>query len=260
MPSPFPGMDPYLEDPAFWSDFHSTFINYWREAIADLLPENYDARLDERVVLEGPPRVRPKQIEPDVTVLRTDQPSPRPAAPAGVATLEPVTVPLPMLILDRSRQLSIKILRHPERTLVTVLELLSPSNKAGPDRAEYQAKRNGLFCRKVHLVELDLLLSGSRLPMDGPLPPGDFYAFVSRSERRPDCDVYAWGMRQPLPRLPVPLKAPDPDVWFDLGAVFATAYERGRYARWLEYGKPPRVPIRDEDRQWVLDRAQTMRR
>ena len=66
MPSPFPGMDPYLEDPAFWSDFHSSFITYWRDALADLLPDNYDARLDERVVLEGPPRVKPKLTEPDV--------------------------------------------------------------------------------------------------------------------------------------------------------------------------------------------------
>jgi len=252
-------MDPYLEDPAFWSDFHSSFITYWRDAIADLLPDHYDARLDERVVLQGPPQTRPKQIKPDVSILRTDPSAPRHIAPAGAATLEPVTVPLPMMILDRSRQLSIKILQHPERTLVTVLELLSPSNKAGPDRADYQAKRDGLFRRKVHLVEVDLLRRGRRLPMSGPLPSGDYYAFVSRAERWPDCDVYAWGLLQPLPRLPVPLKAPDPDVWFDLGAVFATAYERGRYARWLEYGKPPRVPIRDEDRQWVLDRAQAMR-
>ena len=44
-------MDPYLESPAFWSDFHATFINYWREAIADRLPDHYEARIDERVNL-----------------------------------------------------------------------------------------------------------------------------------------------------------------------------------------------------------------
>jgi hypothetical protein len=82
---------------------------------------------------------------------------------------------------------------------------------------------------------------------------------VSRAERRPDCDVYAWILRQPLPRLPVPLESPDPDIWIDLASVFATAYDRGRYARRLRDEEPPRVPLRDEDRQWVLDRAKTMR-
>src|SRR3954470_4664604 len=101
MPSPFPGMDPYLEDPAFWSDFHATFINYWREAIADRLPDHYEARIGDRVslseVLEGPE----KRIGPDVSIHRSGSPSAgQPALAQAVGILEPVTIPL--LILDEA--------------------------------------------------------------------------------------------------------------------------------------------------------------
>ena len=54
MPSPFPGFDPYLESPTFWSDFHSTFINYWRETIAETLPDKYEAGIGDRVYLVEP--------------------------------------------------------------------------------------------------------------------------------------------------------------------------------------------------------------
>src|SRR6202008_2923837 len=121
----------------------------------------------------------------------------------------------------------IEILYQPDRSLVAVLELLSPANKEYPGRTEYLAKRMAFLNQNVHLVELDLLRGGRRLPMQGPLPPGDSYYFVSRGEQRPDCQVYAWNLRQALPRLPVPLRAPDADIFIELGAVFATAYDRG---------------------------------
>jgi hypothetical protein len=257
MPSPFPGMDPYVEGSGFWLDFHSRFLTYWCDTLADLLPDHYEASINERLVLEDLLEDNPKAMHPDVVITQGD---PAPAghpAPAGVAMLEPTAIPL--LMLDRPRQGYLEILSRPGREVVTVLELLSPSNKTGSDRVAYLAKREALVHQEVHLVELDLLLGGRRLRMDGPLPPGDYYAFVSRAERRPDCDVYAWTLRQSLPRLPVPLKAPDPDLWFELGAVFATAYDRGRYARKLGYQEPPRVPLRDEDRPWALDCARTMK-
>jgi|SRR5579864_6726658 len=151
MPSPFPGMDPYLEDAAFWPDFHPTFINYWREAIADLLPENYEARIGERVVLDELSNDLPKLIGPDVSTHQTSRESTdRDLARGGRGRPEPITIPL--IILDAPRQAYIEILRRPERTLVAVLELQSPSNKSGPGRAEYIAKRNALAFQDVHLV------------------------------------------------------------------------------------------------------------
>ncbi|HKI31028.1 MAG TPA: DUF4058 family protein [Gemmataceae bacterium] len=253
MPSPFPGMDPYLEDPAFWSDFHATFINYWREALADLLPAHYEARIDEKVRLIEVAPSRRKLIEPDVAVTQR-RPSRTPSpAPAGAATLEPVTIPL--VIEEETHERYIEILHRPERSLVAVLELLSPANKEEPGRSDYLAKRNALVRHPIHLVEVDFLIAGRRLPLENPLPPGDYYALVSRGDRRPDCDVYAWTLRQRLPSIPIPLLSPDPDVWLDLAAVFATTYERGRYARSLDYTSPPLVVLDDETRRWVMEQA-----
>jgi hypothetical protein len=108
-----------------------------------------------------------------------------------------------------------------------------------------------LFYQIVHLVELDLLHGGHRLPMQKSLPLADYYYFVSRGDKRPDCQVYAWTLKQPLPQLPVPLRAPDADILIDLGAVFATAYERGRFGRRIRYQAPLPGVLSDEDRQWA---------
>jgi hypothetical protein len=250
MPSPFPGIDPFLEDPAYWSDFLARFINYWGEAIADALPSNYEAGLGERVYLiESEPDAR-KLVFPDVAVTHSEGFAPE-TVRGAVATLEPVTIPL--TILEGPRETYIEILHRPDRTLVTVLELLSPANKLQPGRTEYLTKRNALLFQQVHLVELDLLRGGRRPPMQRSLPPGDGYYIVSRFEQRPDTQVYAWPMSYPLPTLPVPLRAPDPDLLINLGEVYSTAYDRGRFQRRIDYrGRTPPHLHGDEIR-WVED-------
>lgn len=253
----FPGMDPYLEDPAFWPDFHATFINYLREAVAEKLPENYEARIGERITLVHYPPAVAKRIGPDVSVTKKEGPASVSIPIPGTATLEPVT--LPNLIGEEVGETYIEIRRRPDRTLVTVVELLSPSNKEDPDRGAYLEKREALLRQNIHLFEIDLLLGGQRLPFARPLPPGDYYGFVSRADRRPDCDVYAWSVREPLPVLPVPLRTPDPDALVDLGSVMATAFERGRYSRSLDYGSPIKAETVAETRHWIEERAKPRR-
>jgi len=246
----FPGMDPFLEDPAYWLDFHSRFVNCWCEAIADVLPPNYEAGIGERVYLiEHDPDAR-KLGYPDVAVTerKTEIPVPRYSA-SGLATLEPVTIPL--MVLEGPRESYIEILHHPDRALVAVLELLSPANKEYPGRTEYLAKRMALQKQNVHLVELDLLLGGRRLPMQEPLPEADYFYLVSRAENRPYCQVYPWMLKQALPNLPVPLRDPDADIVVDLAAVFATAYQRGRFGRRINYQGPLPAALSDDDREWA---------
>src|SRR5262249_56509664 len=107
---------------------------------------------------------------------------------------------------------------------------------------------------------MDLLLGGERLPMGEALPPSDFYALVSRSEERPASEVYAWTIRDPLPTIPIPLLAPDPDVVLDLGALFATAYKRGHYAGSIDYTTPLVIVKTPEDRAWAEQIARRSRR
>jgi hypothetical protein len=246
-------MDPYLETPAFWSDFHARFVTYWCDALSDSLPENYEARINEKVNLVevSPPRRR--LIEPDVGITQREPSRGPSAAPAGLAVLEPVT--LSLVIEEETHERHIEILHRPDRTLVAVLELLSPANKEEPGRSVYLTKRNALFYHPVHLVELDLLLKGQRLPLEEDFPPGDYYALVSRGEQRPKCQVYHWTMQHALPPIPIPLLPPDPDVWIDLGAVFQTAYERGRYGRSIDYTEPPPVALDAGRRAWVMERG-----
>lgn len=165
--------------------------------------------------------------------------------------LEPVVVPL--LIPERVAEPYIEICTFPDELLVAVLEVLSPTNKSAPDRRDYLLERDAVLRQEVHLVELDLLRGGQRLPALKPLPRGDYYAFVAHRERRPNCDVYAWSLRQPLPLLHIPLNPPDQDVLIDLGAVYNHAYERGRYSRRIKNFDTPSVSLIDDDLRWATE-------
>jgi hypothetical protein len=183
MPSPFPGMDPYLESPTHWSDFHPTFIQAWREAIADRLPANYFARVGEDVVLIAPETPIRQSREPDVLISR----DPLRAGRTATATIDGMRLAPTTLTnierLDPHAEAFIEIVRLPDQEVVAVLELLSPTNKSGDGRGFYLEKRKQLLHQKIHVVELDLIRAGRRLPLDMPLPAGDYYAFVSRAER-----------------------------------------------------------------------------
>jgi hypothetical protein len=252
MHSPFPGMDPYLEDPAFWADFHHTFIGCWREAIAAVLPETYEARVDETVQLVQMPDDVIKTNYPDVAVTRGRK-SPRAGSRRGAGTAVLTPVIIPHEFVEEVRQGRIKILHRPDRSLIAVLEMLSPANKVGEGFADFCSKRLAILHQKrPHLVELDLLLGGRRLPLSRSLPAGDYYLLISRGENHPNCEVTSWFLRQPLPTIPIPLKAPDADVFVDLQAVFRQTYERGRYAPSLRYGQIPLAPVRGKDRRWTM--------
>ncbi len=151
----------------------------------------------------------------------------------------------------------IEIRRKPDWVPVAILEVLSPTNKSGHGYEEYLHKRVSMIARSIHLVEVDLLLGGRRLPMARPLPPGDYYAFVSRTERRPVADVYSWSIRDPLPMIPIPLVLPDHDVLLDLAPIFATVYQRSRYDRSIDYQAPLPLPLGASDRVWAEELART---
>jgi hypothetical protein len=261
MPSPFPGVDPYLESQGFWPDFHATFINYWREALAEVLPDAYEARIDERVnLVEVRPRPHRRRIEPDVAVSRRGSGGSEPgiavlpAPPATATILEAMTVPLE--IVEEDRETYIEILHRPDRSLVAVLELLAPANKEEPGLTAYRAKRNALLRHPVHIVEVDLLRGGQHPSLEQLHQAGDYCALIVRAEQRTSASLYRWGIRQRLPALPIPLLEDDPAVWVDLATVFTTTYDRGRYARSIDYSIAP-TAVAEADRDWAIQVAQS---
>jgi hypothetical protein len=263
MASPFPGVDPYIEAQGRWEGFHGRFMAYGADALNEVLPEQYVADLGEHVHLVDLAVEEPTMVIPDVLVARKNRRSVagerRTKSAGATALLEPVKISLPQIKVE-VRDVWIEIRRLPRWTPVTTIEVLSPTNKTGVGFAEYLRKRRATIRQKVHLVELDLLLKGERLPMDRPLPPGDFYALVSRSEERPESNVYTWTIRDPLPSIPIPLRRPDSDVLLDLGAVFATVYERGRYAGSIDYAISPSTVKKPADRAWAQRIAKAARR
>jgi hypothetical protein len=215
-------------------------------------------------LVELPEEDQIKRIRADVAVVRGElNPEPGSTLSAGSSqrsalTLEPVTIP--MRLLDVESENYLEILHLADQKVVTIVELLSPSNKSGAGRRDYLAKRHGLMGPDVHLVKLDFLIGGHRLPMERPLPPGDFYALIARVERRPDCNVFTWTVRDPLPMIPIPLLAPDPDITVDLALPFATVFERGRYARLIRYDALLDLPLAAEDRIWAEQLARSAAR
>lgn len=250
-------MDPFLENQE-WEDFHTRFNTVVGECLAPSLEPRYVVRVERRVYIERlAGEASPRRV--DVAVLWTGGTGGA-SAPAGrTSAVAPVECLLPM---PEERREAFLVVRDRETLeVVTVLETLSPANKRpGSDgRREYLAKREAVLQSQAHLVEFDLLRGGARLPMADALPPGDYYAIVSRAYRRPRAEVYAWAARDPLPTLPIPLTRGDPDASLDLQRVFTMVYDRARYDLSLDY-QAPLAPEPDAAlAAWIADRLSARR-
>jgi len=251
MRSPFPGMDPYLEDQGRWPDFHGRVITYGCDVVSQALPDDYIAQMGEEVRVVSWQEGHDRVMRPDVAIVRQDRSGGTEAFGSGmVATLEPIAIPFAAAV-DEVRDTWIEIRRLPDERLVTAIEILSPTNKGSSGLTEYLDKRHRLRTQGVNLVEIDLLIAGRRLPMAKPLPPGHFFTIISRAGKSEIGDVYAWSIQRPLPTIPIPLENPDPDVFLDLAEIFALAYQRGRYARLINYDRPLDLPIHPQDKEWA---------
>ena len=263
MPSPFPGMDPYIESQGRFHTFHTSFINCCAELLNEGLGTSYFATVDERVLVDATDGSEPAdrtvmhRLGPDVAIATESIARFRPEL-SGLAstTLEPRLLPQSVVSVDQPTQKFVEIRGLPNDRLVTTVELLSPSNKKpGPDREAFLVKRVELLHNGVNLVDIDLLVAGLRISLLAPLPSGDYHAMVTRVERHDRCEVYSWTVRDPLPTIAVPLDVGVPDVSLDLGLIFNRTYERFRFARQLHYKSPLVGPWPEIDRAWATDRA-----
>lgn len=263
MPSPFPGMDPYLEGRA-WESFHAALIDEMGRQLAPKLRPKYLVRVERRLVVgavETPSDGSGTQeLYPDVSIVRGTADPSMPGQTGGegsgggaVATIEP-PLQLATHMTARSPQRSISIVDVVERMLVASIELLSPTNKrAGGGREEYLQRRESFLAGDAHLVEIDLLRRGTRLPMRGALPAAPYFAFVSRADRRPMTGVWPITLRGPLPTIPVPLLATDADAPLELQAALTGTYDAFSYDLELDYRRPPEFPLSPEDAAWARE-------
>jgi len=269
MASPFPGMDPWLESPYIWGDFHQRFatdMSYW---LTKSLPKPYYARLDSRPEVgiveeeEGDKR----RIGPDVAVVR------RPTGSTGVITpssTRPISSDSFEVIVSNEfvRHVFVEV-RDPTKghELVTLIEIASPSNKRrGKDRKSYLRKQTEILSSNANLVEIDLLRAGKRLFASPTIESmlkqtrkrNDYVVVINRAWTRNDeqsaFEVFPISMVEPLPCIPIPLRQSNSEVSLDLQALIAETYERSPYAQGaLDYTEPPDPALPPELAKWADD-------
>lgn len=259
MESPFPGMDPFIEGTGIWQDFHQRLAEEISSQLNQQITPGYFAGLiphmvyDTIEVAELPlsPRPRPQIIQPDVGVFQN---SPFPAGRPDVIEIDTPSSQGKIRLDMPLRWAGVEVRDAKDGTLVTAIEILSPVNKRPGHKAQidYLRKRRDIFRTRVHLIEIDLLRGGERLPLDSDLPEAPYYVFLSREEQRPFIDVWAMQLQSRLPRFPVPLRAPDPDAKLDLDAAVKSVYQRGAYRTRINYhNRVPAPPLSPEQAAWV---------
>ncbi len=254
MPSPFPGMDPYLEG-YLWPDFHAALAHKIRQLLAPQIQPKYVARLEISVIEDETFETEIGVMYPDVEIVQV-QSAPQPAGGVMVAepaTAAPLTIPIPQV-----RLVSVEIRDVAENQLVTSIEIISPVNKREPHLSRYRQKRERIRAAGVHLLEIDLVRRGTRVWEYARVPQVPYMVVLTRAGSS-TMEVWPIQLSEALPRLPVPLRHPDKDVLLDLPAALADVYDEAFYHLSIDYQQdPPPPPLSAEEQEWMRQLLSTM--
>jgi hypothetical protein len=249
-------MDPYLEGP-LWTSVHMQLSLEIARELAPLLRPRYVVRTPRRFVAiessAGGEEVtaRSASLYPDVGVAEAGIPTPVAlktgegggvaVAPLQVHSVMPEVVP----------SVTIEIRDSADHELVTAIEVLSPVNKRGAGRREYIARRNRFLLSGVHLMEIDLLRTGERVPIVEPLPAYPYFVLLSRGDRRPLTEAWPIGLSDRLPVVPVPLLEGDRDASIDLQRALTSVYDIFAYDLDIDYSVAPEIPLTPAEWEWA---------
>jgi hypothetical protein len=253
--SPFPGMDPYLE--MYWGDVHAAMAGYIRDGLNPRLPRDLVARTQTYVGLYVDEQ-KVASFNPDVSVTESDLEG-RPVADGGLAmaVAEPKLYRFPNPLRKQKRVVIHEV--GTDGVLVTVIEILSPTNKGSWDEQElYRNKRTEFLRAGTSMVELDLLRGGTSILYTPAADrarrdPAEYYASVVRGWRQGQAEVYPLPLRERLPAIRIPLRRTDPDAVLDLQSLVDQAYHFGAYHRTIDYRRDPHPPLEGDDAAWAND-------
>jgi hypothetical protein len=251
MPSPFPGMDPYLEDPRLWPGVHHRLISVIAEQLSRRLRPAYFVEVEERVYLRDDDDPRPQFFVPDAHVVETGWGG-SPQGDAAAVIDQPLVLSLPGPAEIREAYLEVQDARS--RDVITVIEVLSPSNKLpGSNGFEsYCQKRDAILQTRTGFVEIDLLRGGGRMPwLKGLLPTLDYVAHASTHPGRPIGKVWPMRLEQRLKTIGIPLKEGEPEAPLPLQNVIETVYDRAGYDLILDYTVEPEPPLTFQQQVWA---------
>ena len=258
MPSPFPGMDPYLEYPSAWTNIHHRLITAIADFLAPQLLPKYQVLIEERIY----------QVEsedsiligvPDITIQQVRSTS-KPVVSGNVAVadldaqpyVQPRTVTL--MYPETVRQSYLEVREIATGQVITVIEVLSPVNKRpGKGRIDYENKRAMVFNSSSNMVEIDLLRSGQPMAEQDIKPRSDYRILVSAEEKRPQADLYYFNIQDLIPCFPLPLRSEDACPRVDLRSLLDGIYDRSGYGFVIDYSQPPTPPLSDGSLAWVRE-------
>jgi hypothetical protein len=248
MPSPFPGVDPYLENPEFWSEVHNRLIVAIADALSPHLRPKYRVAIEKRVydsedsLLVG---------IADVAILpRAATTPPRSTATLPARHKAPIQISVP--IAEEIRESYLEIREIASGQVVTVIEILSPKNKRlGVGRTAYEKKRQQVLSSATHLVEIDLLRGGTQMPLLGTVPPMNYYILVSRADQRPLADLYLFSLQEEIPIFTLPLSVNEAEPEVDLQVLLNEVYDRASLDLAIDYTKTPVPNLAAEDATWA---------
>jgi hypothetical protein len=248
MPSPFPGMDPYLENPGLWPEVHSRLIVAISDSLAPFLHPKYYAAIETRTYLDTPEDSISIGIADVSVALKSRQGNLKAATPTATLPLpEIVTLPLPEEVTERY----LEIRDTKTAVVITTLEILSPKNKrAGEGRRAYLRKRQQVLSTQTHFIEIDLLRSQAPMPL-GTQHPTDYRILVSRSHTRPKAELYGFDLQDPIPKFAVPLELDDVEPVLNLKSLLEDLYDRAGYGFRVNYQSPPQPALSPEDQTWA---------
>lgn len=256
MPSPFPGMDPYLEQPDLWPEVHSRLIVAIADYLGPQLRPKYRVAIEKRIYEDTVSDIFVGR--PDVSVLQALAKEKEHETVSSTATVEPIIVELPMPEELQERYLEIREVGT--GAVVTTIELISPSNKrAGKGRQQYEEKRLKILASQTHLVEIDLIRAFQALPMRGTNQFSLYRILVSRADQRPRAALYPFNLQHPIPAFPLPLQSEDIEVVVELQPLLEQVYDRASYDLAINYAQNPVPPLSKEDAIWadaILKEAQ----
>jgi hypothetical protein len=239
-------MNPYLERDIAWHDFHERFVILGAGLIGAQVRTHFIVKIDEHVYIHELGDGTRLVGRADLGLTPTRRPD---GQVAGVGLVEaPARIRLPEVDFEREAFLEIRD-RHSQE-LITVLEMLSPSNKrSGPDREQYLAKRREVLASSAHLVEIDLLRGGEPTPARE-RPACCYSVLVSRADDRPVADFWPIGLRDRLPAIPIPLRPPHADAMLDLQELLHRVYDEAGYEYYI-YAGDPQPSLAQDDAAWA---------
>jgi hypothetical protein len=247
MTFPFPGMNPYLENPEIWAEVHHWLITGIAELLVDQLRPKYRVAVEKRIYQSIDDQSLLVGI-PDVLVANNLS-VPSQVAVATPAT-QPLTVDLPMP--EEVRESYLEVREVGTGAVITTLEVLPPQNKrTGEGRVAYENKRQRILASRTHLVEIDLLRAGTPMAVLHLPTQTQYRIIVSRSDCRPRADLYAFNLPDPIPAFTLPLRSGDTEPLVPLQDILQNIYDRAGFDLAVDYSRSPIPPLTQAERDWI---------